>query len=185
MSNPPHLLYLLIVGSEIAFWLVLLLSLAVRYLLRRDRPSRWLMSLLPVIDGLLLVFAALDLGRGARATFAHGLAAAYVGFTIAFGPLAVRWADAHFAHRFASGPPPPKLPAAGWAAVRFDLELWLRSIVAWAIALSLITGLIAYLGDRSELHPLHAWYRFAFGSVVLWFIFGPLWSLVFFRRRAR
>ena len=100
MSSQSAYLYVLIVACEVAFWLVLLLSLAIRYLFRREALSRWLLIALPLIDVLLLVFTALDLRAGTTATFAHGLAAAYVGFTIAFGAIAVQWADAHFAHRF-------------------------------------------------------------------------------------
>jgi hypothetical protein len=38
------------------------------------------------------------------------------------------------------------------------------------------------VGDDAITQPLRDWYRFGFGSVVLWFIFGPVWSVVFFRR---
>ena len=178
-------LYLLIVGCEVAFWLVLLLALWVRYPLRREAASRWLLRSLPLIDLLLLAFTAWDLRSGTRATFAHGLAAVYVGFTIMFGSVMIRWADAQFAHRFAAGPAPALVPSHGWALVRMDLVLWLRSIGAWVIALLLIGVLIEAIDDRSRTESLQAWYRYGFGSVFFWFIFGPLWSLVFFRRRPR
>jgi hypothetical protein len=182
MHSQSFVLYLLIVACEVAFWLILLLSLVVRYLLRREAVSRWLLLSLPVVDAFLFVFAALDLKAGNAATTAHGLAAVYVGFTLAFGSVLVRWADAHFAHRFAAGAVPAKAPSTGWKAVRYELKLWLRCIVAWVIALALLGGLIAYVGDDAITQPLRDWYRFGFGSVVLWFIFGPVWSVVFFRR---
>jgi hypothetical protein len=185
MPEQVHVLYLLIVGCEVAFWLVLLLSLALRYLWQRQALSRWLLLSLPAIDVLLLVFTALDLKSGATATVAHGLAAVYVGFTVTFGSVAVRWADAHFAYRFAGGPPPVTAPAHGWKAVRFELELWLRCIGACVIALGLITALIAWLGRSAATQPLEDWYRIALGCVFFWFLFGPAWSLVFFRRGAR
>ena len=118
MPPESYLLYGLIVACEVGFWVVLLAALAARYLLRKEPLSRALLLGLPLIDVLLLIFTALDLRRGAPATFAHGLAAAYLGFTIAFGGMAVKWADAHFAHRFAAGPLPAKAPSRGWAAVR-------------------------------------------------------------------
>lgn len=179
------LLYFLILGCEVAFWVVLLVSLAVRYFLRHDVLSRWLLRSLPLIDLLLLTFTALDLKAGTTATFAHGLAAAYVGFTVAFGSIAIRWADAHFAHRFAAGPVPTKPPSSGWAALRFDLALWLRAMGAWIIALALIEALIAFVGNEAVTVPLRAWYQYAFVSVSLWFVFGPLWSLFLVRRGAR
>jgi hypothetical protein len=179
------LLYVLIVGCEVAFWVVLLLSLSLRYLLHKETSSRWLLLSLPIIDLLLLAFTAIDLRAGTTATFAHGLAAVYVGFTVAFGPVAIRWADAHFAHRFASGPAPAKAPSGGWGIVRFDLALWLRCIGAWIIALALIEALVAYVGNEAATEPLLAWYKYGFGCVVLWFIFGPVWSLFLVRGGAR
>ncbi len=124
MPPEPYLLYALIVACEASFWVVLLLAFAIRYLLRKGALSRALLICLPLIDVLLLVFTAMDLRRGAAATFAHGLAAAYVGFTVAFGDLAVQWVDARFAHRFAGGAPPLKMPSRGWPAVRYDFNLW-------------------------------------------------------------
>lgn len=184
MPTNTAFLYWLIVGCEAAFWLMLLLALAARYLLQREGLSRALLISLPVVDLLLLFFTAMDLRAGTPATFAHGLATAYVGFTVAFGSVAVRWADQHFAYRFAEGPPPVKAPSLGWPAVRYELGLWFRSIVAWVITLVLLIGLIAYLDNEAITQPLHQWFRIAFGSVLIWFIFGPLWSLVFFRRAA-
>jgi hypothetical protein len=175
-------LYAAIIGCEIAFWIVLGLALAARYLFRRERVSRALLLSLPVIDLLLLTFTALDLRAGTVATFAHGLATAYVGFTVAFGGVLVEWADQRFAHRFAGGPPPAASPTRGWPAVRYELELWLRCIVAWAITIVLLIGLIAYIGNEANTRELESWFRIAFGSTFLWFLFGPLWSVVFFRR---
>lgn len=182
MHTQSLVLYLLIVGCEVAFWLILLLSLAVRYLLHRKALSRWLLLSLPAVDALLLVFTALDLHAGSTATTAHGLAAVYVGFTLAFGSIVVRWADAHFAHRYASGAVPVKAPTAGWRAVRYEINLWLRCIGAWIIALALLETLIAFAGNDAITQPLRAWYKFGLGSVFFWFIFGPAWSLAFFRR---
>jgi len=185
MHSQSVVLYLLIVACEVAFWLILLASLVVRYLLRREKASRWLLMSLPLVDALLFTIATLDLKSGTPATMAHGLAAAYVGFTLAFGSLAVRWADAHFAHRFAAGAAPAKAPSAGWKAVRYEFELWIRCIVAWIIALALLTGLIAFIGDDAITRPLRDWYGIGVGSIALWFLFGPLWGLVFFRREPR
>ena len=181
-NTPSILLYALIVSCEVAFWVVLLSSLSVRYLWRRDVLSRWLLLALPLVDVLLLLFTALDLGAGTPATFAHGLAAVYVGYTVAFGSTLIRWADDHFAFRFAGGPAPAKAPTRGWAVVRYDLGLWLRCIGAWVLALGLIEALIAYVGNDEATAPLLDWYRHGFGTIVIWLVFGPLWSLLFFRR---
>lgn len=181
MLSGPSYLYWLIVRCEVAFWIVLALALVARYLLHRNAASRVLLVALPALDILLVAFTAMDLRAGTPATFAHGLAAAYVGFTVAFGPVVVKWADRHFAHRFAGGSP-PAAAARGWAAVREELGLWLRAIAAWTVAIALLSALIVYVDDEGTTQALHLWLRIAFVSVILWFVFGPLWSLVFFRR---
>lgn len=183
MPTESYLLYVLIVSCEIGFWVVLLLGLACRYLLRKEPLSRALLLSLPLIDILLLAFTAIDLRQGATATFAHGLAAAYVGFTVAFGGMAVTWADAHFAHRFAGGPVPPRSPDRGWSAVRYEFGLWLRCIAACAITILLVEGLILFVGAAEATRPLQAWHGHAFGCVVFWFLFGPVWGLATAWRR--
>ena len=184
MPPESYLLYALVVVCEVGFWVILLLALAVRYLLRKDALSRALLLCMPLIDAILLVFTALDLRLGAAATFAHGLAAAYVGFTIAFGGLAVKWVDAHFAHRFAAGPTPEKAPSRGWEAVRYEFNLWGRCIVACVITMTLVEALLHFVGTSEATQPLLAWHKHAFGCIVLWFIFGPVWSLATAWRRA-
>ena len=177
MPSESYLLYALIVACEVGFWVVLLVALAVRYLLAKQRLSRALLLCLPLIDVLLLVFTAMDLRRGSTATFAHGLAAAYVGFALAFGGMAIQWADAHFAYRFAAGPVPAKAPSVGWPAVRYDFLLWGRCIVACIITMALVEALVQFLGGGEAALPLLAWHKHAFGCIVLWFFFGPVWSL--------
>lgn len=185
MLAETHLLYALIVSCEVAFWVVLILALAVRYLLKRVRLSRGLLFCLPLIDLLLIAFTAIDLRRGAAPTFAHGLAAAYIGFTVAFGPIAVKWADEHFAHKFAAGPEPSKAPSRGWELVRYDFWLWVRCIAAAAITVVLVEALVYVVGDNERSQPLLAWHKHAFGAVVVWLAFGPIWSLVTAWRRPR
>ena len=184
MPPESYLLYALILACEVGFWVVLLVALAVRYLLAKERLSRALLLCLPLVDVLLLAFTAIDLRRGSTATFAHGLAAAYVGFTLAFGGMAVNWADAHFAHRFAAGPVPARAPSGGWQAVRYDFSLWGRCIVACIITMALVEALVQFVGSSEATLPLLAWHKHAFGCIVLWFFFGPAWSLATAWRRS-
>jgi hypothetical protein len=177
-------LYLLIVGCEAAFWIVLFAGLAARYVLRWRRTGAILLLCVPLIDLGLLVFTVMDLNAGARATFAHGLATAYVGYTVAFGWAMVRWADQRFAYRFGGGPPPFRAPSAGWASVKYELKLWLLCILATGIIYVLLAAMIAFVDDRSRTESLETWFRLPLFTVFFWFIFGPLWSLVFFRRAA-
>lgn len=184
MSNQTAYLYGLIVGCEAAFWILLVFALAVRYWLQRNQLSRILLLALPAVDLLLLVFTALDLRAGTPAAFAHGLATAYVGFTIAFGSVVVAWADQRFAHWFGGGPPPVIAPSRGWPAVQYELALWLRCVVAWIITIVLLIALIAYVDNEGNPQELYIWFRIAFCSVILWFVFGPAWRLLFFGRPA-
>ncbi len=172
-------LYWLIVGCEASFWVVLFLGLTARYLWRRRNLSRILLLALPAIDLALLGFTALDLKSGTPAGFAHGLAAAYVGFTVAFGGIAVAWADRHFAHRFTGAPAPAKAPTVGWAALRYELLLWARCLAAVAITLVLIVALIAFVNEESATEALQVWFRIPLGCAFFWFLFGPLWTLLF------
>lgn len=174
-------LYILIVGCEAAFWVVLLAGLAARYILEWPRLSSILLISVPLVDLALLAFTVMDLNNGATATFAHGLATAYVGFTVAFGSTMIRWTDRHFAHRFAGGPPPPK-PPLGWASVRYELRLWGLCILAAGIIYILLIAMIGLVDQPERTEALNVWFRIPPATVFFWFIFGPLWSLVFFKR---
>ena len=114
-------LLLFIVGCEIAFWVVLFTALLVRYALDLRKLSTVLLVSVPLIDVVLLAATTVDLSRGAVATFAHGLAAAYIGFSVAFGGITVRWADSWFAYKFSSGSPPVSAPTHGWKLLRYEL----------------------------------------------------------------
>jgi hypothetical protein len=176
---PSSSLYWLIIGCEISFWLLLCLALAARYLLRRKRLGSILLFGLPVLDLALFGSTALDLGSGTQASFTHGLAAAYVGFTIAFGSVAVTLADQRFAHWFTDAPAPTKAPTRGWPALRYELILWVRCLAAAAITLILIAALIAFVNDKHATEALYEWFRIAIGCVIFWFLFGPMWTLIF------
>ena len=174
-------LYALIVGCEAAFWVVLFAGLAARYVLNWPRVSSILLVCVPLVDLALLAFTVMDLNNGATATFAHGLATAYVGFTVAFGSTVIRWTDRHFAHRFGGGPPPPE-PPVGWASVRYELQLWGLCILAAGIIYLLLIGIVGLVNQPERTEALNIWFRIPLGSIFFWFIFGPLWSLVFFKR---
>lgn len=173
-------LYALIAACEAAFWVALFAGLAMRYVLRWRRASKLCLLCVPLIDVLLLALTVLDLRSGAKATLAHGLAMAYIGFTVAFGSSVIGWADHRFAHRYEGSPLPPE--PAGWASVRCELRLWVRCLLAVAITCALLAAVTAFVGRPQQTRALAIWYGFAFGTASFWFLFGPLWSRVFFRR---
>jgi hypothetical protein len=83
----------------------------------------------------------------------------------------------------AQTPAPVAAPSRGWAGVRYELKLWGRCIVAWLITIALLIGLIAYIDDAGKTRELESWFGIAFGSTLLWFVFGPLWNLMFLRHK--
>ena len=169
----------LIIGCEIGFWILLFSGLFARYGLRWKMTSSVLLLCLPLIDVVLLAATVLDLQRGASASFAHGLAAAYIGFTVAFGGVTIQWADRHFAFRFAGGAKPRMAPTHGFELLIYEAKLWIRCLLAAVITVVLAYLAIRIVDDPERTRNLELWLTMPFGTVVLWFIFGPLWSAVF------
>ncbi|QFG19965.1 hypothetical protein [Actinomadura sp. WMMB 499] len=151
------MLIAIIAACEIGFWVVLGAGLAARYPLRLRRLGALLLLCVPLIDAVLLGATVLDLRRGAEAGFAHGLAAAYLGYSIAFGHSMVRWADERFAHRFAGGPPPRGKPKGGRARTRYEWREFGKAAIATAIACGLLVGMIALVGDAGRTEALWGW----------------------------
>ncbi|GAA2478216.1 hypothetical protein [Streptomyces longisporus] len=137
----------LIIACEVGFWVLLAAGLAVRYLLKRRRTSVALLLCEPLLEVVLFVVTAVDLKNGAKPSWEHGLAALYIGYTVAYGHYTIRWLDGHAAHRLAGGPRPPKPPRYGLARARHEGRLWLRTLLAAAVACALLQGAVWYVGD--------------------------------------
>ncbi|MEU1505895.1 hypothetical protein [Kitasatospora sp. NPDC005748] len=148
----------LVIGAEVAFWVLLALGLATRYLLRLRGVSTALLVGLPVVDLTLFVLTVLDLRGGATASWTHALAASYAGFSIGFGPSLVRWADRHFPYRFAGGPKPKGAPKYGPARTRHEWEVCRRTVVSAAITLALITALVPLSDGAAGFGTFTGWY---------------------------
>ncbi|OJX97684.1 hypothetical protein EDD28_1853 [Salana multivorans] len=166
----------LIVACEVGFWVAILSGLAVRYLLRRPRLGAGLLIAAPVIDVVLLVLVAIDLLRGGTASWEHGLAAIYIGFSVAFGHPIIAWADVRFAHRFAGGPRPEQL-----TGTSYTVKCWkdvLRSLLMAAVAGAIAGGLILLVGDPARTGALAATFRIL-GLILtidlLWAISYTIW----------
>lgn len=169
------MLVALIVGCEIAFWVILAAGLAARYLLRRARLGAALLICVPIVDLVLLVATVIDLAGGATAEFGHGLAAAYIGFSVAFGHGLIRWADEWFAHRFAGGPPPRRRPQHGWARVRWEWQELGKALLAGAVACALLGAAIAIVDDAGRTAELVDWMRGLLGMVLIW----SMWPIAY------
>jgi hypothetical protein len=175
-ENP---LIAVIAACEIGFWVVLGAGLVARYLLRLRRISAVLLVCVPLVDVVLLVATAIDLRSGGEATQIHGLAAAYLGFSVAFGHSMVRWADQRFAHRFAGGPPPWKPPKYGAERVRYEWREWLKCLLAWAIACGLMLVLMYGIGSPDRAEALWAWIARLSTVLVIWLVGWPVRVSVF------
>lgn len=173
------MLLALIAACEIGFWVVLGAGLVARYVLRMRRLGAVLLVCVPLVDLVLLVATVVDLRRGATANFTHGLAAAYIGFSIAFGHSMIRWADQRFAHRFADGPPPWKPPKGGWGRTRYEWREWGKGVLGAAVACSLLGLGVLMVGDADRTAELVAWiYRLGI-AIAIWFVAFPLWATLF------
>ncbi|MGW4027880.1 hypothetical protein ACWEFL_00950 [Streptomyces sp. NPDC004838] len=147
----------LIVICEVGFWVLLAAGLAARYLLRMPRLGLGLLLCEPLLEVVLLAATAIDLRNGAQPGWAHGLAALYIGYTVGHGHRTVKWLDGHAAHRFGGGPPPVKPPRYGVARGRYEIKVWLGTVVGAAVASGLLWLAIWYVDDASRSGSLESW----------------------------
>ncbi|MEJ8652844.1 hypothetical protein WKI65_33475 [Streptomyces sp. MS1.AVA.3] len=146
----------LIIACEVGFWVLLVAGLALRYLARMPRTGAAVLLMEPLLELILLIVTAIDLKNGAAADWKHGLAAVYIGFTVAYGHYTIKWVDGHFSHRFAGGPPPVKV-GYGLARAKHEGKLWLRTVLMAVVASGLLQVAIWYVGDGGDTTSLHEW----------------------------
>lgn len=173
-----NMLLAIIAACEVGFWVFLLAGLAARYLLRWSRTGAALLICVPLVDVVLLVATVIDLRGGATAGFTHGLAAAYIGFSVAFGHNIIKRMDVRFAHRFADGPAPVKPPKHGMAKARYEWQEFGKAVIAWAVACALLLAAIAMVGDAGRTEALQGWIgrlSAILGIWALWPITYTLW----------
>ncbi|MGS0688413.1 hypothetical protein ACVBEQ_25225 [Nakamurella sp. GG22] len=138
----------IIIACEIGFWVLIVAGLIARYVFRWPRTGVVLLALTPVVDLILLAATVIDLRAGATASTVHGIAALYLGFSVAYGHKMIRWADARLAHRFAGGPAPSRRYGAEYAKERWnDVG---RTAVAVLIAASLLRLLTVLVDDAAR-----------------------------------
>ncbi|MEU9121878.1 hypothetical protein AB0C96_18805 [Streptomyces sp. NPDC048506] len=147
----------LIIACEVGFWVLLAAGLGLRYLARMPRTGAAVLLMEPVLELVLLIVTAIDLKNGASADWKHGLAALYIGYTVAYGHYTITWVDGHFSHRFAGGPPPVKPPRYGMARAKHEGMLWLRTVLWVAVSAALLQIAIWYVGDDGDTASLRGW----------------------------
>lgn len=168
------LIVYLIIACEIAFWLVLGAGLAFRYVLGFPRLGAILLIGVPVVDVVLLVVTGVDLWRGAPADQAHGLAAVYVGFSVALGPSIVRWADQHVAARFATERQAGSAALTPQQAEIVEWKAFGRACGAVAISVLLLMAEIAIAADNVDTAALWSWIPRLGLVLVIWMLGWPI-----------
>lgn len=139
-----------IIACEVGFWIFLFSGMAARYLFKRKKLGTILLILTPAVDVVLLILTVADLRRGAEASIYHGLAAVYIGVSVAFGHRMVQWADELFSYRFAGGPAPAKPPRTGKEHARYERQGWYRHLLAWLIGSLLLLGMVMLINDNGK-----------------------------------
>ncbi|OCA90544.1 hypothetical protein A8F94_01280 [Bacillus sp. FJAT-27225] len=137
---------LLIMVCEIMFWIMIVAGLFARYIVKKKKLGAVLLLSTPVIDFVLLVATVIDLQSGSEASFIHGLAAYYIGMTIAFGEKMIQWADERFAYRFAGGPKPAQKPKIGSEHAKLQRHGFHRHLLGWVIGNALLGAMILLIG---------------------------------------
>ena len=141
------MLYAVIIGSEIAFWTLLVGGLYVRYALDRPRLSALMLLAAASTDLVVLLVAGLDLAGGAAAQSSHVFAALAVAYSVAYARHLVAIADRFVLRRL--GRPvaerlrPPK-------AVR-ERAGWYRHARMWAVGVPLLGAFYVLADDGRAL----------------------------------
>ena len=139
-----------IVCCEILFWVFIVAGLIVRYGFRREKLGFRLMAMSPVIDIVLLVLTVFDLSRGSTATIAHGLAAIYIGVSLAFGKQMIAWADERY-RRFILR---EQVSRERISKARKERNGFYRHVLAFLIGGALLGAMILWLGDAEQTESL-------------------------------
>lgn len=145
----------MIVLCEVAFWVVILIGLSLRYLFNLKKLSFFFLALTPFIDVILIAITSLDLYRGATATVAHGLAPVYIGVSLAFGKNMIDWIDIRFQKYIlkSDSPMPEKLTGIPFA--KHYAKGFLRHLIAFAIGCAILALMIFYIDDSSRTEALY------------------------------
>jgi hypothetical protein len=138
-----------IVICEILFWVFIVSGLAARYIGKREKLGFALLAMTPLVDLALLGLTGYDLYKGSTATMAHGIAAIYIGVSIAYGKSMIRWADDQFCFYILKTRKKPAKKK-GMAFAKQDFLNWLRHLFAFMIGAGLLFVLTIWVGDAER-----------------------------------
>jgi hypothetical protein len=145
----------MIVACEIAFWVVIILGLTIRYVFKKNKLSIFFFALTPLIDLLLLALTSYDLYSGASATIAHGIAAIYIGVSVAYGKSMIDWADSRFRYYILrKGEKPQRLKGVEFS--RNERKNLIRHYAAFLIGGGMLGLIIFLIKDPARTESLFA-----------------------------
>lgn len=138
-----------IVACEVGFCIVILLGLIARYLFNRERLGFFFLALVPILDLILILITAFDIGRGAKPTAAHAIAPLYLAVSVMFGKSMIRWADERFRYYLKREGPKP-LRRTGMDYAWHSFKGTLRHAGAFVIGGALLLAMMLYIGDPAK-----------------------------------
>lgn len=143
----------LIIACEVGFWIVIIAGLFIRYFLKKKTLGLIFLAMTPIIDILLLVATTIDLMRGATATSIHGIAAIYIGISIAYGKSMIAWADQKFKfHIMKDGTKP--LKKYGYDHAKQEAKGAFRHVLAFIIGATFLFIMIKVINEPSKTNAL-------------------------------
>lgn len=145
-----------IVAAEIVFWIAIVAGLVSRYVFKLEKLSLIFFLSTPLVDLALIVLTTLDLQTGATATVAHGIAAIYIGVSLAYGKSMIAWADEKFQAWFLKNPSTKKA-LMGMEKGIHELRMWARHVIAYLIGSALLWIMIFYVGHQSTEALFNVW----------------------------
>ncbi|WP_163103419.1 hypothetical protein [Peribacillus alkalitolerans] len=145
----------IIVACEISFWMVILLGLTARYLFNLKKVGFIFLALTPIIDLLLIIITSWDLYRGATATFAHGLAAVYIGVSISFGKNMIEWMDERFKYFVLKSTSNKPSKRTGIQFAKHYAKGLVRHILAYLIGSAILLIMIYFINEPSRTEALN------------------------------
>lgn len=162
---------------EILFWVCLFSGLFVRYVFGWQRISVALLILTPFTDLVQLIVALFDVAGGGYPSFLHGMAAFYIGFSIAGGQQVIHMMDARFSARFngVRAQKTSKRVRSPKQQLQLAYKDWRRCVYASVVSLLILVTLIAVAGYRKSFWLIY-WVIVVLFTVVMWWILG-VWRL--------
>ncbi|PTK89231.1 hypothetical protein [Staphylococcus gallinarum] len=150
----------LIIFCEIAFWVVIILGLVTRYILKQQKLGLFFFALTPIVDLILLITTVVDLMNGAIAEMPHAIAAVYISMSLVFGKSMVNWADDRFRYYIMKqGSKPYKLD--GLAHAKNYAKGWLKHLLSYIIGTGILHLVVYLINDKSRTEAMdsviHIW----------------------------